>query len=65
MTAGVEDGVLRLVVRDDGVGGATMDGRTGLLGLHDRVAAMNGELRVESPPGAGTTIVATMPVRAG
>jgi signal transduction histidine kinase len=65
VTAGVEEGVLRLVVRDDGVGGATMDGRTGLLGLSDRVAAMNGELRVESPPGRGTTIVATMPVRAG
>jgi signal transduction histidine kinase len=62
VTARVTDGVLHVVVRDDGVGGARTDGRTGLLGLYDRVAAMNGELRVESPPGGGTTVAAAMPV---
>jgi signal transduction histidine kinase len=62
VTARVSDGVLHVVVRDDGVGGATTDGRTGLLGLYDRVAAMNGALRLESPPGGGTTVAATMPV---
>jgi signal transduction histidine kinase len=62
VTAQVTDGVLHVVVRDDGVGGARTDGRTGLLGLYDRVAAMNGELRVESPAGGGTTVAAAMPV---
>jgi len=64
VTASVEGGVLRVEVRDDGVGGARMDGRTGLLGLSDRVAAMNGELRVDSPPGGGTTVAASIPVDA-
>jgi signal transduction histidine kinase len=62
VTAAVQDGVLHVEVRDDGVGGAEMDGRTGLVGLDDRVAAMNGELRVDSPPGGGTTVAARIPV---
>jgi signal transduction histidine kinase len=59
--AWVEDSVLHLDVRDDGVGGARPDG-TGLLGLTDRVAALGGRLRVESPPGRGTRIAATLPL---
>ncbi|HEX6713724.1 MAG TPA: GAF domain-containing protein [Thermoleophilaceae bacterium] len=62
IAAVVDGGVLRLVVRDDGVGGAQSDGGSGLLGLHDRVAAMNGDLRIESPRGAGTVVAATLPV---
>ena len=58
--AWVEDGVLHLDVHDDGVGGARHDG-TGLVGLTDRVAALGGRLRVESPPGGGTRITATLP----
>jgi signal transduction histidine kinase len=54
---------LRVEVSDDGVGGARSDGRSGLLGLYDRVAAMNGELRVDSPPGGGTTVTAAIPLR--
>jgi signal transduction histidine kinase len=57
----VEDSVLHLDVRDDGVGGARPDG-TGLLGINDRLAALGGRLRVESPPGRGTRIAATLPV---
>jgi signal transduction histidine kinase len=57
----VEDRVLHLDVRDDGVGGARPDG-TGLLGLNDRVAALGGRLRVESAPGRGTWIAATLPL---
>jgi signal transduction histidine kinase len=49
----VDGGVLRIAVRDDGVGGARTGGSSGLLGLHDRAAALNGELHVESPPGEG------------
>jgi signal transduction histidine kinase len=53
---------LRVEVHDDGVGGAATDGGTGLSGLNDRVSAIGGALRVHSPPGAGTTIVATLPI---
>jgi signal transduction histidine kinase len=60
----VDGAVLRLAVRDDGVGGARTDGSSGLLGLQDRAAAVNGELRIESPPGGGTVIAATIPIPA-
>ncbi|HWI70693.1 MAG TPA: histidine kinase, partial [Baekduia sp.] len=59
-----DDGVLRVEVRDDGVGGAREDG-SGLVGLDDRLAALDGALRVESPVGNGTRVAATIPVRCG
>jgi signal transduction histidine kinase len=62
VTARVTDGVLHVEVRDDGVGGARTDGGSGLLNLHDRAAAVDGELHVQSPPGAGTVIAAALPV---
>ena len=62
VTAEVHDGVLRVEVHDDGAGGATVDGGSGLLGLHDRAAAAGGHLDVVSPPGAGTTVTATLPL---
>jgi signal transduction histidine kinase len=58
----VEQDSLHLEVRDDGAGGAIVDGGSGLLGLRDRAAALNGELRVESPPGGGTAITGTLPI---
>jgi signal transduction histidine kinase len=58
----VDGGVLWLEVRDDGVGGARMDGSSGLVGLRDRAAALDGELRVESPPGKGTVVAAMLPI---
>jgi signal transduction histidine kinase len=57
-----DGGALRLEVRDDGVGGARGDGGSGLLGLRDRAAALNGELRIDSPPGGGTVVAATLPI---
>jgi signal transduction histidine kinase len=55
-------GALRLVVVDDGVGGATVaGGGTGLSGLTDRVEAQGGTLLIHSPPGAGTRIEAEIP----
>jgi signal transduction histidine kinase len=57
----VEDEMLRVEVRDDGIGGADPRGH-GLVGMSDRVAAFRGRLEVESPPGAGTAIVATLPI---
>jgi signal transduction histidine kinase len=57
----VQDGMLRVEVRDDGVGGA--DPRShGLVGMSDRAAALGGRLEIDSPPGAGTTVIATLPV---
>jgi PAS domain S-box-containing protein len=54
---------LAVEVGDDGVGGAqpTPDG-TGLAGLADRIAALDGELAISSPPGQGTTLSAAIPV---
>jgi len=48
-------------VADDGVGGATVEGSTGLRGLADRMAALGGRLTVESPPGGGTLVRAEIP----
>jgi signal transduction histidine kinase len=58
----VDNGALWLEVRDDGVGGARTNGGSGLLGLRDRAAALNGELHVQSPPGEGTVVAAILPV---
>jgi signal transduction histidine kinase len=62
VSASLDDGVLRVDVRDDGVGGADRDG-SGMLGLSDRLAALDGTLDVESPKDGGTLISATIPVR--
>ena len=59
--ANLANGGLRLVVADDGVGGAADESGTGLAGLFDRVEAEGGTLRVESPPGSGTRIEAEFP----
>jgi PAS domain S-box-containing protein len=56
------DGVLEVDVADDGAGGADMRAGTGLSGLADRVAALDGELMVTSAPGAGTTVHAEIPL---
>jgi signal transduction histidine kinase len=48
-------------VRDDGVGGADPAIGTGLRGLADRLAALDGRLEVHSPPGEGTTVRAEVP----
>jgi signal transduction histidine kinase len=52
---------LRVEIRDDGVGGADTSRGTGLRGLADRVSAVRGSFRVESPPGAGTRVTAEIP----
>ena len=55
-------GLLEVEVADDGAGGADPAAGTGLRGLADRVAALDGTLSVESPPGAGTCIRAELPL---
>ena len=55
------DGQLRVEIRDDGRGGADSNGGSGLRGLSDRVAALDGSLEVESRPGRGTVVRAVIP----
>ncbi|MBD3943040.1 sensor histidine kinase [Microbacterium sp. NEAU-LLC] len=55
------DGLLRLDVEDDGVGGASMDAGTGLRGLADRVEAIGGTISVTSRRGHGTHVRAEVP----
>ena len=59
--AHVEDSTLVLHVRDDGVGGARLDG-SGIVGLRDRLAVLDGRLRVESPAEGGTLVDAAIPL---
>jgi signal transduction histidine kinase len=54
------DGMLRIEVSDDGIGGADRHG-AGLQGLADRVAALDGRFEVRSPLGSGTQITAVLP----
>ena len=57
------DGIVTVEVADDGVGGADPANGSGLRGLADRVAALDGTLVVESPLGSGTRVRAEIPVR--
>jgi signal transduction histidine kinase len=56
------EGELVVEVTDDGRGGADGSAGTGLRGLADRVEAVGGTLAVSSPLGAGTVVVARLPV---
>jgi signal transduction histidine kinase len=53
---------LCLRIRDDGAGGADPAGGTGLVGLKDRVEALGGTIRVQSPAGAGTSLHVELPL---
>jgi signal transduction histidine kinase len=53
--------VASIEVSDDGVGGADDSAGSGLRGLADRVEALQGSLRVVSPPGVGTIVTAELP----
>lgn len=61
VAARVQNGMLLLSVCDDGRGGADPRHGTGLQGLRDRVSAVNGVLRLSSPPSGGTELVAEIP----
>jgi PAS domain S-box-containing protein len=56
------NGSLLLSIRDDGVGGADSGQGSGLVGLRDRVEALGGTVRIDSPPGGGTSLVVTLPL---
>ena len=57
-----EPGLLRVVVRDEGVGGATISPGSGLEGLCDRVEAAGGALALHSPSGGGTRVTVVLPL---
>ena len=61
VTARATDDVLSVEVRDDGEGGAQLQG-SGLIGLRDRLATLGGTLEVTSPAGGGTRVTATIPL---
>ena len=53
--------ILAVEVTDDGVGGAVVHRSGGLAGLADRVRAVEGTLRLASPAGGPTTLLAELP----
>ena len=57
-----QDGCVRLKVSDNGVGGADPKAGSGLTGLVDRIAALDGTLTVDSPAGDGTTLTVELPL---
>jgi signal transduction histidine kinase len=57
-----EDSVVRLSIRDDGVGGADPAQGSGLIGLRDRVEAVNGTIEITSPAGSGTSLNVEIPI---
>ena len=58
----VEGDTLLLSIRDDGVGGADASRGSGLTGLRDRIEALGGKIRFESPPGSGTLVEGEIPI---
>ncbi len=62
ITAHHHDNQLTLTITDDGIGGANPNSGSGLTGLTDRIAAVDGTLTITSPPGHGTTLTAHIPL---
>jgi signal transduction histidine kinase len=58
----VDHDMLRLSIRDDGVGGADANRGSGLTGLRDRIEALGGQIKIESPSGDGTLIEVQIPI---
>jgi signal transduction histidine kinase len=59
-----DDGLVTVEVADNGAGGADTRTGSGLRGLSDRVAALDGSLEIQSPAGGGTRVRAVIPVSA-
>jgi signal transduction histidine kinase len=62
VSVAVLDGLVNAEIVDDGRGGATASGGSGLRGLADRLEALGGSLEVGSPPSGGTVLRARVPV---
>jgi signal transduction histidine kinase len=65
LAVSVDDGWARVRVSDDGRGGADAERGSGLLGLVDRVEVLGGKLRLDSPVGGGTRLIAEVPTCSG
>jgi signal transduction histidine kinase len=61
VVASYVDRSLTIEVTDDGIGGATTAGGSGLRGLADRIEALGGRFTVSSPPGRGTVMRGEIP----
>lgn len=61
--AGLSGKLLRIQVHDNGTGGARLGAGSGLLGLRERLAQVDGTLSLDSPPSGPTTVVLHMPLR--
>ncbi|GAA2344704.1 DUF4118 domain-containing protein [Dactylosporangium salmoneum] len=61
--AEADDTTLGLTIRDNGVGGASTGKGSGLIGLQDRTEALRGKMEITSPPGAGTTLLFSVPLK--
>jgi signal transduction histidine kinase len=59
-----QDGIARLAIRDDGLGGAEPGRGSGIIGLTDRVEAIGGTFDLASPKGSGTSLVVELPIEA-
>jgi signal transduction histidine kinase len=59
------DEMVRISVKDDGLGGADFSRGTGLVGLKDRVEALGGRILLDSPHAAGTTLDVELPLTDG
>jgi PAS domain S-box-containing protein len=60
---GEQGGCIRLSIRDNGIGGVDRSRGSGLVGLQDRVEALGGMISIDSTPGNGTRLVATLPLQ--
>ena len=58
-------GLLALQITDDGLGGADPSRGSGLSGLAQRVAVVDGRLDIASPPGGPTKVTVELPLHAG
>jgi signal transduction histidine kinase len=58
-----KEAIARLSISDDGVGGASLDRGSGLVGLKDRVEALSGRIEISSPSGRGTSLRVTFPMQ--
>jgi signal transduction histidine kinase len=54
--------VVRVHIRDDGIGGADPARGSGLIGLRDRVEALGGSMMLASPSGEGTSVLVDFPI---
>jgi signal transduction histidine kinase len=59
---GAGEKIVRLAIRDDGIGGADLGRGSGLVGLSDRIEALGGTLQLTSPSGSGTTLLIEIPL---